>query len=55
MASQHFWVMNYLDDVIGVTTLAMADNTFLTLRNLLDAVGLPVNNQKVMAPASELI
>ena len=53
MASQHFWVMNYLDDVLGVTTIAV--NTFLTLRNLLDAVGLPVNNQKVMAPASELI
>ena len=37
----------YLDDYIGVTSPPNASNAFQTLTNLLQVVGLPINQKKV--------
>ena len=34
MWMQRHWVVNYLDDIIGVSQASDASNTFRTLRNL---------------------
>ena len=53
--SQNYWVMSYLDDVIGVNTPVKASKAYYSLLNLLDQLGLPVNVDKISAPVSKLI
>ena len=54
MASRHYWVMNYLDDIIGASLPDAASDAFITLTNLLEALGLPVNPKKVAAPTHKI-
>ena len=54
MASQRHWVMSYLDDVIGASSPDRANDAFLTLVQLLQNLGLPLNKSKVVAPVSKL-
>ena len=54
MASQTHWTCAYLDDVIGVATPASASNAFTSLNNLIRTLGLPINQEKVVAPAQEM-
>ena len=49
---QKIWLMNYLDDYIGISQPHQANTHFHSLLNLLDQVGLPVNRNKVEAPNS---
>ena len=44
--------MNYLDDYIGIAQPHQAEGHFQSLLNILDQVGLPVNNNKVEPPSS---
>ena len=54
MWTQHHWVANYLDDIIGVSPPSMAQDAFLTLTNLLKALGLPIHYKKVEEPHYEI-
>ena len=46
------WLINYLDDYIGVPPPPqLANNHFLALKNLLQYVGLPLNSKKVEEPS----
>ena len=49
---QKIWLMNYLDDYIGISHPNQAEGHFQSLLRLLDQVGLPVNKNKVEAPSS---
>ena len=44
----------YLDDYIGVTSPPNASNAFQTLTNLLQVVGLPINQKKVEKPGEQV-
>ena len=48
------WTCAYLDDVIGVASPGEASSAFLSLRNLITTLGLPINEDKVSAPVEEL-
>ena len=54
MMSQRHWIMAYLDDVIGAASPARANDAFVTLINLLQHLGLPINSKKVEAPSSQI-
>ena len=54
MWTQRHFCVNYLDDVFGVSPPSSANNTFSTLMNLLDALGLPVNFKKVEKPQTKI-
>ena len=48
------WVINYLDDYIGVASPQNAFNAFQTLMNLLQRVGLPINEKKIEKPGEQV-
>ena len=54
MTSQCHWIMAYLDDLIGAASPARANDAFVTLINLLQHLGLPINSKKVEAPSSQI-
>ena len=54
MWTQRHWVANYLDDIIGVSPPSEAKDAFLTLTNLLQALGLPISYKKVEEPHYEI-
>ena len=49
---QGAWVINYLDDYVGVASKHKAESQFYSLLNILQQVGLPVNEKKVEPPSS---
>ena len=51
---RNVWTINYLDDYIGVTSPANASNAFQTLTNILQAVGLPINEKKIEKPGEQV-
>ena len=51
---RNVWVINYLDDYIGVTSPSNASNAFQTLTNILQAVGLPINQKKIEKPGEQV-
>ena len=51
---RNVWVINYLDDYIGVSSPQNASNDFHTLQNLLQKVGLPINQKKVEEPGEQI-
>ena len=55
MATQGHWTCAYLDDIVGVSLPNTANNAFTSLINLIQTLGLPVNQEKVVAPAEEII
>ena len=55
MNSQNYWVMSYLDDIIGVDGPIKASKAYYSPLNLLHQLGLPVNVDKISAPVSKLI
>ena len=46
MWTQKTWIMANLDDLVGVAEPDKAQAAFLTLSNLLQALGLPINSKK---------
>ena len=52
MATKQHWVMNYLDDIIGESYMRVADEVFFTLKNLLQALSIPVNSNIFYKDAS---
>ena len=55
MMSQGHWTCAYLDDILGVALPHKAKNAFMSLNNLIVSLGLPVNQNKVVAPAEEML
>ena len=51
LRKRNVWLINYLDDYIGVAPPEVANNHFLALKNLLQYVGLPSNSKKVEEPS----
>ena len=54
LRKQHIWTINYLDDFIGASLLVHVNNQFLSLKNILEKLGLPINKAK-SEPPSECI
>ena len=48
------WVINYLDDYIGVASPKNASGAFQTLMNLLQRVGLLINQKKIEEPGEQV-
>ena len=48
------WVINYLDDYIGVALPDNTSNAFQTLMNLLQKMGLPINDKKVVESCEQI-
>ena len=48
------WLINYLDDYIGVAPPALANSHFQALLNILQYVGLPINMKKVEEPNNKI-
>ena len=48
----HYTNVNYLDDYIGVAKNSQAESHFLSLVNMLEYVGLPINQKKLKSPSS---
>ena len=46
--------MNYLDDFLGVSPPEKATSDFLSLKNLLSYLGLPINFKKLESPAESI-
>ena len=55
MSTQNYWVMSYLDDIIGVDVPVKAHKAYYSMLNLLEQLGLPVNRDKISAPVSKLV
>ena len=55
MWSQKFWVMAYLDDIVGVAHPHQTNNAFLTLTHLLQHLGLPSKDKKVEPPSHRIV
>ena len=54
MWTQKHWVMAYLDDFVAVCPPSTANNAYLTLKNLLEDLGPPINFKKVEEPSSTI-
>ena len=54
LCNQGAWVINYLDDYIGVSTPDKTESHYLSLLNVLRQVGLPVNEKKVGTPGTKI-
>ena len=48
------WLMNYLDDYLGVAKNYQAKSHYLSLVNILQYVGLPINQRKLEPPSSTI-
>ena len=46
MCTKNTWIMAYLDDLVGVAEPDKVQAAFLTLSNLVQALGLPINFKK---------
>ena len=55
MSTQNYWVMSYLDDIIGVDVPVKAHKAYYSMLNLLEQLGLPVNRDKISAPVLKLV
>ena len=48
--SQKIWVINHLDDYIGMASPEVANSQFLSVTNILAELGLPINSKKIKPP-----
>ena len=55
MTSQRYAVFPYIDDIIGVQSAVHAQRAFDTLKALVDNLGLPINPQKLVSLAKQVI
>ena len=53
-ATSGIWTCSYLDDICGVAPPRTANSTFLSLVNLIESLGLPINQEKVSKPVQQL-
>ena len=54
LGQRKIWVISYLDDFLGVGQPHKARSEFLSLKNLLESLGLPLNVKKIEDPAEEV-
>ena len=54
MATAGHWTCIYLDDIIGVADPRTASSVFLSLKNFIESLGLPINFQKVASTTEEV-
>ena len=54
LRQRKIWVISYLDDFLGVGQPHKARSEFLSLKNLLESLGLPLNVKKIEEPAEEV-
>ena len=47
LCRRHIWLMNYMHDYVGVATALQAKSYFLSLSNILQYVGLPIDQKKI--------
>ena len=52
LCRRHIWLMNYMHDYVGVATALQAKSYFLSLSNILQYVGLPIDQKKIETPSS---
>ena len=52
MKEQGFWSCAYLDDAVCIEMPDKATSAFLTLKNLILKLGLPINESKIIEPTS---
>ena len=55
LCKHHIWTMNYLDDFIGASLPIHANSHFLSLKNILEELGLPINKAKSELPSECII
>ena len=48
------WLINYLDDYVGVAPPSIASSYFQALSNILQYIGLPINMKKVEQPSDQI-
>ena len=51
LRSQKIWIINYLDDYLGVATPELAESHFMSVKNILADLGLPINSKKLEPPS----
>ena len=49
--SQKIWVINYLDDHLGVAFPEVTKSQFLSVKNILAELGLPIKSKKLEPPS----
>ena len=54
LATAGHWTCAYLDDIVGVVPPNTANSAFLSLKNLITSLGLPINTGKVATATQEL-
>ena len=54
LRKRNVWLMNYLDDYLGVAKNYQAESHYLSLVNMLQYVGLPINQRKLEPPSSTI-
>ena len=54
LRKQGNWLINYLDDYVGVAPPTLANSHFQALLNILKYVGLPINMKKVEQPSNQI-
>ena len=55
LASENIRVYNYIDDIFACAEESVAHEAFRRLEELIGELGLPINRDKVVAPAEEMI
>ena len=50
LRSQNIWIINYLDDYLGVAPPDLAHSHFMSVKNILADLGLPINSKKLEPP-----
>ena len=48
--SPKIWIITYLDDYLGVASPEVANSHFLSVKNILAKLGLPINSKKIRTP-----
>ena len=54
LRSQKIWIINYLDDYLGVATPELAESHFSSVKNILADLGLPINYKKLEPPSQSV-
>ena len=51
LQSQKVWIINYLDDYVGVASPEVANSQFLSVKDILAELSLPINSIKLEPPS----
>ena len=54
LRKRHIWTINYLDDFTGASLAVHANSHFLSLKSILEELGLPINKAKSKPPSESI-